>query len=320
MRSGIQYQPGLIAHADWSTDPAKRWLSVATRSDGSYRLAPTQLCPQPAGLLNWLRRQSPDQGVTLGFDFPVGLPIALAEPLGVATFRDVLRQLSTGAWPDFLTPASDIGEAKPTRPFFPSHQMPKGIVTRQGLADALGVATYDDLMRRCDRATTTRRATACLLFLVGGQQVGKAAIAGWKGLILPHCDDAAVALWPFDGPLHHLVAPGRTVLCETYPGEFSHPLGLNIGRGGRSKRRQSDRADVAPTLLNRAAEMDLILDPTLQRQIETGFGSSANGEDAFDSLIGLLGMISVVTGRQREGTPENDERVMFEGWILGHPC
>lgn len=313
-----RYRPEVVAHADWSSDPAKRWLTVAVRTNDSYRLAPARLCPTASTLIETLRRQSADRSVMLGFDFPVGLPRLLAQPLGVETMRAVLVRLADGAWPNFLTPAEKIEDVGAERPFFPARQMPKGLVTRQALAEALGACRYDELLRRCDHADERRRATACLFFLVGGQQVGKAAIAGWRSLILPYHDDPSVALWPFDGRLHQVLAPGRTVLCETYPGEFTKPLDLAIGRGGRSKRRQTDRRAVASALFERAAEMDLILDAALQQQIETGFGPTAQGEDAFDSLVGVLGMLSVLTGRLTEGVPEDDPDIDLEGWILGH--
>lgn len=254
----------------------------------------------------------------LGFDFPVGLPIVLGPSLKVTAFRQVLRNLADGVWSDFLQPAETIDQVGPTRPFFPARNLPKGAVSRQGLAEALGAASYDDLLRRCDRASAERRATSSLFFLVGGQQVGKAAIAGWRELIAPYAGDAATALWPFDGALAELLAPERTVLCETYPGQFTRPLGLTVGTGGRSKRRQADRQAQATALLGKAAEMDLVPEPALRQQIEDGFGPGSQGEDAFDSLVGLLGMFLVLTGRLSEGCPWDDPGLALEGWILGH--
>ena len=245
----------------------------------------------------------------LGFDFPVGLPKVLGPSLKVCAFRQVLRNLADGVWPEFLQPAGTIDQVSPTRPFFPARNLPRGVVSRQGLAEALGAACYDDLLRRCDRPSAERRATSSLFFLVGGQQVGKAAIAGWRELILPYAGDATTALWPFDGALAELLAPGRTVLCETYPGQFTRPLGLTVGTGGRSKRRQADRQAQATALLGKTADMDLVLDPALRHQIEDGFGSGPQGEDAFDSLVGLLGMFLVLTERLD---------LALEGWILGH--
>ncbi|MEM7442204.1 MAG: DUF429 domain-containing protein [Pseudomonadota bacterium] len=318
MSSASKYRPGLVAHADWSVDPAKRWITTAIKTAGRYSVSAAQLCPPPETLVGELSQQSPDSGVLLGFDFPTGLPQHLSEALRVKTFRDVLARLSTSAWPEFLNPAENLTDVAPTRPFFPARRLPKGVVTRAGLANALGAAGYDDLLRRCDRPSVERRATACLFFLIGGQQVGKAAIAGWRGLILPHHDDPSVALWPFDGDLFTLLAPRRTVLCETYPGEFTRPLGLPIGSGGRSKRRQADRQAAAAQLHHYAAGLDLDLSPELSSQIDDGFGPKLDGEDAFDSVVGLLGMLAVLAGRLAEGVPRDNPSVALEGWILGH--
>jgi hypothetical protein len=49
-------------------------------------------------------------------------------------------------------------------------------------------------------------------------------------------------------------------------------------------------------------------------EVQDGFGSGADGEDRFDALVGLIGMLEVLaTGR--EPTVGPDPRV--EGWILG---
>lgn len=293
-------------------------MTLASLSGDAYRLEAARQCSAPDLLIDELRRRSGNRSVLLGFDFPLGLPRVLTHALGVTCFREVLSRLADGEWPEFLVPADVIGQVGPRRPFFPARQLPKGQVSRQALAEALGAATYEEILRRCDRASVERRATACLFFLVGGQQVGKAAIDGWRGLILTHHNDPGVALWPFDGSLGQLVAPGRTVLCETYPGEFTRPLGLAIGSGGRSKRRQSDRRAQATMLLRRAIQLDLVLDPALRRQIDDGFGAGVFGEDAFDSLVGLLGMLSVAAGRLAEGVPAGDPGLAMEGWILGH--
>jgi hypothetical protein len=47
-----------------------------------------------------------------------------------------------------------------------------------------------------------------------------------------------------------------------------------------------------------------------------GFGPSKSGEDPFDALVGLLGMIEVVDGRRDEGGSSAADGA-WEGWILG---
>jgi hypothetical protein len=78
------------------------------------------------------------------------------------------------------------------------------------------------LRRRCELAQPGRRAACSIFWTLGGQQVGKAAIAGWKEVLIPALDDTEIdlRLWPFDGSLSELVARGRVVVAETYPAEF----------------------------------------------------------------------------------------------------
>jgi hypothetical protein len=55
----------------------------------------------------------------------------------------------------------------------------------------------------------------------------------------------------------------------------------------------------------------------LNTQIADGFGARGDGEDAFDALIGLLGMIEVIDGRRLERPPDRRAGEAVEGWILG---
>ncbi len=67
--------PALVAHADWSAHPAKRWMAQAMLQPGGRYLV---LPPVPVGALDgfWdrLRAAAPTGTVFLGFDFPIGLP------------------------------------------------------------------------------------------------------------------------------------------------------------------------------------------------------------------------------------------------------
>jgi hypothetical protein len=119
-----------------------------------------------------------------------------------------------------------------------------------------------------------------------------------------------VLLWPFDGPLHELFQPGKIVIAETYPAEcygwFFGPL--------KGKRRQEVRRAVSVPLLERAQSIGLELEPELVAAIQRGF---PEGDDAFDAVIGLFGMIEVVAGRRRSGEPKEERIRQLEGWILG---
>ena len=67
-----------------------------------------------------------------------------------------------------------------------------------------------------------------MFWLVGGNQVGKAAITGWRDLITPAVErDPALSLWPFDGRLAALLARPGVVIAETYPGPYTRSAALS---------------------------------------------------------------------------------------------
>jgi len=84
-----------------------------------------------------------------------------------------------------------------------------------------------------------------------------------------------------------------------------------------SKRRQSDRAALAAPL--RAVFEGLAAEPdaALAATIADGFGADAAGEDRFDSLIGVLGVINVLAGHRPGGIPDDPWLRRWEGWVLG---
>ena len=51
--------------------------------------------------------------------------------------------------------------------------------------------------------------------------------------------------------------------------------------------------------------------------IADGFGSDAAGEDRFDSLIGVLGLIGVIDGWRPDFIPPDPMIRHWEGWVLG---
>ena len=90
-----------------------------------------------------------------------------------------------------------------------------------------------------------------MFWTLGGNQVGKAAITGWRELLAPaRRAGMDVAIWPFDGSARRLLGTHSFVVAETYPGEVYEHLGLRPAlrsRGG--KRRQAARAACAGLLL-----------------------------------------------------------------------
>ena len=59
------------------------------------------------------------------------------------------------------------------------------------------------------------------------------------------------------------------------------------------------------------------LSQRLQDAIEDGFGTSRDGEDPFDVVVGLFGMLDVVLGNLASGEPQ-DDKTQIEGWMLGY--
>ena len=311
--------PSLVVHADWSKSLQKRWYgSAALQPDGRYQAeAPERVGDLKTFFCRLQRRAGADATVLAGFDFPVGLPEAYAREAGFTDFRAALAELGHGRWRSFYDPASTRGDIALTRPFYPRRP---GGAKRNHLATGLGVPAFEDLLRRCDRGHG-RNAACALFWLVGGSQVGKAAITGWRDLLGPavtHRSAGAppVAIWPFDGALDALLDNPGIVVAETYPGEVYRHLVLDIVKPHRSKRKRDDRAADARRMHRWARNNGVRMSSSLHDAIDDGFGEEQSGEDRFDAVVGLLGMLDVVLGNRPPGAP-GDERTRVEGWILG---
>ena len=302
--------PTHIYHADWGTDSRKRWLSRAQlRSDGSYIAEAPRPVGDHTGLIPSIRNDIGSKGCALvGFDFPIGIPASYARLAGTTDFKSFLQGLSKGGWPNFHVVARTASEISIQRPFYP---FAPGQKRQAHLLSALGVDSIEDLRRECEKQQPGRRAACPLFWTLGANQVGKGAIVGWRDVLAPALNDGNdTLLWPFDGPLHELFQPGKIVIAETYPAEcygwFFGPL--------KGKGRQEVRRAVSAPLLERAQSIGLELEPTLVAAIQCGF---PQGDDAFDAVVGLFGMIEVVAGRRRSGEPKEDRIRKLEGWILG---
>ena len=306
----------LIVHADWGSDPSKRWLCVAERRAGSYRVD----MPEPVGELDtfWQRlsRRARGRATLLGFDYPIGLPQAYAKTVGSKRFPDLLARLGHGEWSSFFRPATSEDEINTHRPFYPRGT--KG-VRFQHLLDGLGLDSREDLLRRCERANETRSAASPLFWTLGPKQAGRAAIIGWRDILQPglRSADIDLRLWPFDGALGELLKPGSFVVAETYPAEACLHVGLTPPGRGWAKTRQSDRQACTPTLLSWAATNKVVLATPLKRALRDGFGSKNAGEDPFDAVLGALSMVSVASGQRPDGCPGDSISSNVEGWILG---
>lgn len=307
--------PQLVAHADWSIDPRKRWMCVAHNEGDGYALAACEPVGPADSLLDRLRERAGGGTILVGFDFPIGLPLAFARRAGVAAFTDVLPELGAGRWERFYDPAERADEIALARPFYP--RRPCG-TSRAQLVAALGVNEFSELLRRCERKTATRNDACSLFWTLGGNQVGRAAIAGWREILAPAFRErpGQVGLWPFQGELDALLSEVPIVIAETYPAEACVHLGLTPPGRGWSKRVSADRRRCGLQVAERCAD-ELPLSPELMQQIGSGFGADKSGEDPFDAFIGLVSMLEVVRGRRPAATALDDEVRRVEGWILG---
>ena len=307
----------LVSSADWSTDPKKRWMALASKQPDHYWQAyPPTPVDEPQCFFQTLQTNMPHPGCILaGFDFPIGLPYNYALTAGITNYLGSLSQFGQDKWSQFYVPAENPSEISIYRPFYP---MRPGGSRRNYIEIGLGLQ-FTQLFRLCEKSTDTRKSACPLFWTLGGQQVGKASINGWQSLITPALNDPELSLsiWPFSGPLNKLCQPGNIVVVEIYPAEFYHHLGLFPRNERKSKRKQIDRCSFADMLINWAEVLHLRLDDTLLTSIKDGFGNQQDSEDRFDALIGLYGMINIMERNQPTGEPFPAPVEKIEGWIFG---
>lgn len=305
--------PQTLAHADWSVDERKRWLAVARLDGGTYRVAEPEPVGEAAAVLG---RLAASGGSTLvGIDLPLGLPEAYARRAGITDFAVFLRDgFGRGRWESFDRVAACPAEIAIERPFYPARAGRPGEHTRRHLCDGLGIERFDDLRRRCEQAAIAGRAASPLFWTLGASQVGKAALHGWREVVVPALRGAApgVSLWPFEGVLLDLLALRRPVLAEVYPGMFSSRLRLE-----GSKRSQAARAAASPRMLAWMEALGVEADAGLRAGLAEGLGGAGSAEDRFDALLGVLGMLTTLRDGGRTGIEPPTWARSVEGWILG---
>jgi hypothetical protein len=308
-------QPRLVYHADWSSNLKKRWCAKATVSvDGRYIASVPTLVGDLTALLKNLRDEAGKLGtVFAGFDFPIGVPAHYAKRAGISKFRDFVPLLETAVWKDFRSVCEKAAEISVHRPFYP-HGAYKGRL-KSDLFKAHGVTTIEPLLRLCERGGNGQRQACCLFWTLGGNQVGKAALIGWRDVLAPALQDGSkILLWPFDGQLDFLFKPGYTVIAETYPAEcygwFSdEPLG--------SKGDPENRKRFSALLSAWGGINNVIIDDGLRNAMRNGFVTGE--DDAFDAVVGLFGMLQICLGLRDSGEPDDENIRETEGWILGRP-
>jgi hypothetical protein len=304
-------RPNLVYHADWGKDEDKRWASRAVLNDaGQYVVSAPRKVGAVGSLISNIRLEIAQTGCALvGFDFPIGIPAFYAQRAGICSFKHLLPLLGKGVWENFYNVCSDVSEVSVHRPFYPENRY-KGRKT-QDLFHALGASSMELLLRACERGEGKHKKACSLFWTLGGNQVGKAPIAGWRDLLVPALrDDPNLSLWPFDGGLESLLAPDSLVIAETYPAEC---YGWFF-RDTVVKRSLSSRRTVAGDLLSWAKAKGVVLHDDLNAEIEAGFIS---GDDAFDACVGLFGMLKVLLDDRATGEPDDSLVKSVEGWILG---
>lgn len=301
----------ILVHADWSVSPKKRWAARAEWAAG-WKLTSVEPVGPTAAFLGDLLTAASTHRVLAGFDFPIGLPNRYGEKTGEADFSALLRRIGTGRWSDFADVARMADEISIERPFYPARSL-KG-VTRDELIRGLGVPRFDDLFRQCERGTGGRRAACPIFWTLGGQQVGKGALSGWVEVVKP-AQAGGASVWPFDGSLQHLSQEPGLVIAETYPAEAYGHVGVRFAQS-ESKTNQSHRKSKAGAIHAWADRHAVKLAAPVISLIDDGFGDTKSGEDQFDALLGLLGMIEVADGR-RSAAPPGRATDPWEGWIIG---
>jgi Protein of unknown function (DUF429) len=302
-----------LIHSDWSTGQEKRWAASAQFGRGRWTVNDLSRVGASDQFLNRLLESGSPGTVLAGFDFPIGLP----ESYGLRTeqpgFPEALKAFGTGRWTRFFDVAEREAEIALERPFYPRRSSAEA---RQiHLLIAHNVRGIDQLRRRCELQTIERRAACPLFWTLGPNQVGKAAIAGWREIIQPALQRGA-RLWPFDGDLADLAESAQLVIAETYPAESYGHVGVAFG-AKQSKRRDTDRAQKTTAIFNWGKHRGVMFVPQITELVEGGFGSDSVGEDRFDALMGLLGMMEVVLGGRPDGAPRDNSIRKWEGWILG---
>lgn len=223
----------------------------------------------------------------------------------------MLPCLGRGQWADFYSPAVTPDEISFVRPFYPRAP---GSASKQHLLDALEVRSAEELLRMCDRRTATRGNACEIFWTLGANQVGRAAIEGWRDLLAPAVRDKSISIWPFDGELPALLASGGITVLEAYPAETYGHIGLSRGFG---KRHREGRKSQALAILSWCEHNGVTLQAELAAAIKDGFGETVKGEDIFDAFIGLLGMIEAVCDPARCVAPPDPAVRDIEGWTLG---
>jgi len=103
--------PLLIVHAEWSSNPKKRWVAIGQLLRTNYELYAPEPVGETATLLSRLQqRANGNDPIIVGFDFPIGLPSSYANHAGITQFLEILPEFGIGRWSSFFEIAAKPGE------------------------------------------------------------------------------------------------------------------------------------------------------------------------------------------------------------------
>ena len=304
--------PAIVAHCDWSKCVNKRWMAYAIRNGDLWELQNPNVVGPTHDLFQRLQNQTKAPGcLFIGFDFPIGLPEHYGKKTGLLNFRNALQKFGFDEWSDWYSVCERPDQISMTRPFYP---MRPGHTKQRHLLDGLDCDVKDQLLRRCERKTDDRNAACMLFWTLGGNQVGKAAISGWRELLVPNLNK--IGLWPFDGKLHELFTRYDVVVAETYPGDAYRQIGIPRSLKW-SKRKCSGRKKVSRYLLDWLRTRPVTFQSEIENDVACGFSENQQGEDIFDAMVGLFSMLDVTWHKLCEEVPDYPSITDWEGWILG---
>jgi hypothetical protein len=307
-----------IWHADWSLSAKGRWVAKASRRETGWHIHAIE----PVGMLHQFRQSLASHGKTdalwLGLDMPIGFLDTWYDGANIKDFKSLLSVLRDDHWQDFFKVCESPDEIRHTRPFYPQNSGTKGSVKRDHLITALGLPDFDALHRRCERATNPKdapsRNAACPSFwTLGANQVGKGMLHGLKHLIMPGYADG-FNIWPFSGDLEACSKSPGVTLIETYPGEI---YGWLSNTSELTKSNQDSHKNYLHKLRHDASTKGIEISPAVWADIKDGFAPDHGKDDAFDALIGVMGLIEIAEGRRPEHLPRTPTVLEREGWIVG---
>ena len=114
-----RHLPAVVYHADWGSDPGKRWMAKAVLEGSRYIAHAPERVGGHTTLIAGARANIGRGSAMVGFDFPIGIPTSYARLIGAKDFKLLLSQLGRGKLADFYRVCSEASEITKYRPFYP---------------------------------------------------------------------------------------------------------------------------------------------------------------------------------------------------------